>query len=142
MTTPTPTIHYAVDDGIATLTMDEPNSPVNTMCEQWQKDLIACTARVVAERQTLRGIILDSAKKVFFAGADLKAVMRSSATDAVAVYEEVETIKGCFRRLETLGIPVVSCINGHALGADGSWLWWGTIAWQSITTVSRLACPR
>ena len=116
MTTPTPTIHYAVDDGIATLTMDEPNSPVNTMCEQWQKDLIACTARVVAERQTLRGIILDSAKKVFFAGADLKAVMRSSATDAVAVYEEVETIKGCFRRLETLGIPVVSCINGHALG--------------------------
>ncbi len=100
MTTPTPTIHYAVHDGIATLTMDEPNSPVNTMCEQWQKDLIACTARVVAERQTLRGIILDSAKKVFFAGADLKAVMpaiqfRSSIRPSQRPHEQTSSRRPC-----------------------------------------------
>jgi len=31
------TIQYDLTDGIATLTFDEPGSPVNTMCEQWQK---------------------------------------------------------------------------------------------------------
>ena len=33
------TIRYELADGIATLTFDEPGSPVNTMCLQWQEDL-------------------------------------------------------------------------------------------------------
>ena len=33
------TIRYELDDGIATLTFDEPGSPVNTMTPQWQQDL-------------------------------------------------------------------------------------------------------
>ena len=33
------TIRYELQDGIATVTFDEPGSPVNTMCIQWQHDL-------------------------------------------------------------------------------------------------------
>ena len=43
------TIQYELKDGIATLTFDEPDSPVNTMCEQWQKDLTEATAQVVKD---------------------------------------------------------------------------------------------
>ena len=66
------TIQYALQDGIATLTFDEQDSPVNTMCQQWQSDLSAVTAQVVADIAQIKGIVLASAKTTFFAGADLK----------------------------------------------------------------------
>ena len=110
------TLHYALADGIATITFDEEGSPVNTMCLQWQDDLQAVTEQVVKDQDAIQGIVLASAKKTFFAGADLKGVMRMTAADAPKVYAEIERIKKNFRTLETLGIPVVSCINGSALG--------------------------
>jgi 3-hydroxyacyl-CoA dehydrogenase / enoyl-CoA hydratase / 3-hydroxybutyryl-CoA epimerase len=113
------TIRYELADGIATLTFDEPGSPVNTMCTQWQADLTEATAQVLKDRNQIRGIVLASAKTTFFAGADLKGLMRHKASDAVAVFNEIEQMKRNFRALETLGKPVVSCINGAALG--GGW---------------------
>jgi len=113
------TIRYELQDGIATLTFDEPGSPVNTMCAQWQQDLTEVTAHVVAEQAQIRGIVLASAKSTFFAGADLKATMRLRQADASAVYAGIEQTKKNFRTLETLGLPVVTCLNGAALG--GGW---------------------
>jgi 3-hydroxyacyl-CoA dehydrogenase / enoyl-CoA hydratase / 3-hydroxybutyryl-CoA epimerase len=113
------TIRYELADGIATLTFDEPGSPVNTMCTQWQADLTEATAQVLKDRNQIQGIVLASAKTTFFAGADLKSLMRSKPSDAVAVFNEIEQMKRNFRALETMGKPVVSCINGAALG--GGW---------------------
>ncbi|RYX95036.1 MAG: 3-hydroxyacyl-CoA dehydrogenase [Comamonadaceae bacterium] len=113
------TIKYELQDGIATITFDEPDSPVNTMCADWQADLTAVTAQVVKDKDAIKGIILASAKKTFFAGADLKGTMRLKASDAPHVYAEIEQTKKNFRTLETLGKPVVTCINGAALG--GGW---------------------
>ncbi len=114
------TIRYALDaDGIATITFDEPGSPVNTMCRDWQQDLTAVTAQVVQDKEGIRGIILASAKPTFFAGADLRALMRLRPEDAGAVFREIEQTKKNFRTIETLGKPVVGCINGAALG--GGW---------------------
>lgn len=113
------TIHYELSDGIATITFDEPGSPVNTMCLQWQDDLSEVTAQVVKDKDALKGIILASAKSTFFAGADLKAVMRLTPADAPKAYAEIERVKKNFRTLETLGVPVASCLNGTALG--GGW---------------------
>jgi 3-hydroxyacyl-CoA dehydrogenase/enoyl-CoA hydratase/3-hydroxybutyryl-CoA epimerase len=104
---------------IATITFDEQGSPVNTMCLQWQDDLAAVTAQVVQDQAQIQGIVLASAKSTFFAGADLKAVMRTEASDAPRIFAEIERIKKSFRTLETLGVPVVSCLNGTALG--GGW---------------------
>ncbi len=113
------TIRYALEDGIATLTFDEPGSPVNTMCAQWQQDLTDVAAQVVKDRDAIRGIVLASAKSTFFAGADLKGVMRQTPADVARIFAGVELIKKNFRTLETLGKPVVSCLNGTALG--GGW---------------------
>ena len=113
------TIQYLLDAGIATLTFDEPNSPVNTMCAQWQADMTEVTAQVLKDKAAIKGIILASNKTTFFAGADLKATMRVGPGDAARAYAEIEQLKKNFRTLETLRVPVVSCINGAALG--GGW---------------------
>ena len=115
----TPTIRYDLANGIATITFDEQGSPVNTMCLQWQDDLDAIAAQVVKDRAQLKGIVLPSAKSTFFAGADLKGVMRSTEADGPRVFAEIERIKRNFRTIETQGVPVVSCLNGAALG--GGW---------------------
>ena len=113
------TIKYELQDGIATITFDEPNSPVNTMCLQWQEDMSVLAAQVLEDKDAIKGIILASAKSTFFAGADLKAAMRLRPSDAGAIFTEIELVKKNFRTLETLGKPVVSCLNGTALG--GGW---------------------
>jgi 3-hydroxyacyl-CoA dehydrogenase/enoyl-CoA hydratase/3-hydroxybutyryl-CoA epimerase len=114
------TLRYAIDDTpagpVGTITFDEQGSPVNTMCLQWQDDLAAVTGQVLQDKDRLKGLVLASAKKTFFAGADLKGVMRLADGEGPRVYAEIERIKQCFRTLETLGIPVVTCINGSALG--------------------------
>lgn len=115
----TQTIRYELTNGIATITFDEQGSPVNTMCLQWQDDLDAIAAQVVKDRAQLKGIVLASAKSTFFAGADLKGVMRSTEADGPRVFAEIERIKRNFRTIETQGVPVVSCLNGAALG--GGW---------------------
>jgi 3-hydroxyacyl-CoA dehydrogenase / enoyl-CoA hydratase / 3-hydroxybutyryl-CoA epimerase len=117
------TIQYALETidgkGIATVTFDEPNSPVNTMCQRWQDDMAALTAQIVKDKDAIQGILLTSAKTTFFAGADLKGVMRLKPSDAATIYTEIEHLKKNMRTIETLGKPVVSLINGTALG--GGW---------------------
>ncbi|MCI4427770.1 MAG: enoyl-CoA hydratase/isomerase family protein, partial [Burkholderiales bacterium] len=113
------TIRYELADGIATLTFDEPGSPVNTMSEQWQSDLTQVIARLVADKENIVGIVLASSKSTFFAGADLKGVMRLKPSDAARSFGGVELLKKNLRTIETLGKPVVTCLNGTALG--GGW---------------------
>lgn len=113
------TLRYEIDQEIATITFDEYGSPVNTMCKQWQDDLAQVAQELVKDRPKLCGVILASNKSTFFAGADLKGVMRSSSDDGPRLFNEIERIKKNFRTIETLGIPVVSCLNGSALG--GGW---------------------
>ncbi len=113
------TIRYELADGIATLTFDEPGSPVNTMCRAWHDDFTAVTAQVLLDRNAIKGLILASAKSTFFAGADLKSLMRNESTDAPTIFKEIEQVKKNIRALEALGKPVVACINGAALG--GGW---------------------
>jgi len=113
-------IRYETDaEGIVTITFDSPDGPVNTMSQAWHDDFIACAARVDAEKDKLRGVILASGKASFFAGADLKSVLQLTEKDAPEVYRGIEAVKAAFRKLELCGRPVVAAINGAALG--GGW---------------------
>ncbi len=114
------TIRYELaPDGIATLTFDEPGSPVNTMTLQWQQDMIAAVDQVVRDKERIKGVLLGSAKSTFFAGAELKGVLKLTAADAAEGFAQIEALKKSFRRLETMGRPVVALLGGAALG--GGW---------------------
>ncbi|MEU1998685.1 3-hydroxyacyl-CoA dehydrogenase NAD-binding domain-containing protein [Nocardia gamkensis] len=103
-------------DGIVVLTMDDPNQGANTMNELYKKSMTATVDRLEAEKDNITGVVLTSAKKTFFAGGDLKNMMKVGPDDAQALMEELGEIKSALRRLEQLGKPVVAAINGAALG--------------------------
>lgn len=89
------------------------------MTEAFQKALGETLDRLEAEKEAYDGVILRSAKKTFFAGAELKDVMMLTEADGPRMFREIETMKRNFRRLEKLGKPVVALLNGAALG--GGW---------------------
>jgi len=78
--------------------------------------MTAAVVRLTAERDTVTGVIVTSAKTTFFAGGDLPEMAGATAADAPALTALLTTIKADLRRLETLGRPVVAAINGAALG--------------------------
>jgi 3-hydroxyacyl-CoA dehydrogenase/enoyl-CoA hydratase/3-hydroxybutyryl-CoA epimerase len=114
------TLRYDLaDDGIATITFDEQGSPVNTMKLQWQHDLAEAADCLVRDKERIKGVLLASAKSTFFAGAELKGVLKLKAEDAAEGFRQIEALKRSFRRIETFGRPVVALLNGAALG--GGW---------------------
>lgn len=103
-------------DGIVTLTMDDPDQSANTMNETYSTSMVATIDRLYAEKDSITGVILTSAKKTFFAGGDLRLMSQATPADAPEITARVNAMKAQLRRLETLGKPVVAAINGAALG--------------------------
>ncbi|HKN96734.1 MAG TPA: 3-hydroxyacyl-CoA dehydrogenase NAD-binding domain-containing protein [Pseudonocardiaceae bacterium] len=106
----------ADDDGIVVLTMDDPDQSANTMNDTFGRSLVATIDRLEAEQDSITGVVITSAKKTFFAGGDLNLLIAAKPADAARITEHLDAIKTQFRRLETLGRPVVAAINGAALG--------------------------
>ena len=108
-------IYEKDSDGIVTVTMDL-DGPVNTMNAQYQTGILATMDRLENELG-LAGVVLASAKTTFFAGGDLKAMLRVAPGEEVEQFEMIESaVKAPLRRLEKLPVPVVAAINGAALG--------------------------
>ncbi|TXH39886.1 MAG: 3-hydroxyacyl-CoA dehydrogenase [Actinobacteria bacterium] len=103
-------------DGILTLTMDDPNQGANTMNELFQNSLQATAERVLAEADSITGIIFASGKSTFFAGGDLKMISTALPEQAAELEAYIDAMKAALRSIETLGKPVVAAINGSALG--------------------------
>ncbi|MGW5062515.1 3-hydroxyacyl-CoA dehydrogenase NAD-binding domain-containing protein [Streptomyces sp. NPDC004096] len=117
MSTESTTIRWEQDDsGIVTLVLDDPNQSANTMNQAFKDSIAAIAERAEAEKDSIRGIIYTSAKKTFFAGGDLKDMMKVGPAQARQAFDTGTAIKSSLRRIETLGKPVVAAINGAALG--------------------------
>ena len=111
------TIQWDKDaDGIVTLTLDDPTGSANVMNEHYIESMGKAVERLVAEKDSITGVVVTSAKKTFFAGGDLKGMVQATPEDAGEFFSLVETVKRDLRTLETLGKPVVAAINGAALG--------------------------
>ncbi|WP_329037348.1 3-hydroxyacyl-CoA dehydrogenase NAD-binding domain-containing protein [Streptomyces sp. NBC_01725] len=111
------TIRWEQDGtGVVTLVLDDPAQSANTMNQGFRTSIAAVAARAEAEKDTIRGIIVTSAKKTFFAGGDLKDMIRLGPDDAQQAFDAGLAVKRALRTIETLGKPVVAAINGAALG--------------------------
>lgn len=115
----TKTIRFEVSsDGIALLSIDVPDRPMNVLTPELQAELAALVERVAAT-DTIKGAILTSGKTGgFVAGADLKDFVNAydrgvSVADATAISRDMSA---SLRRMETCGKPFVAAINGLALG--------------------------
>ncbi len=107
--------HYEKDqDNIVTVTMDMQGRSANVIKEEFGKLFTDTLAKLEAEKADIAGVVLASAKSTFFAGADIDNLYKQ--TDAKLIFDMCEALKAQFRRLETLGKPVVAALNGAALG--------------------------
>ncbi|MFG1920848.1 3-hydroxyacyl-CoA dehydrogenase NAD-binding domain-containing protein [Cryptosporangium sp. NPDC048952] len=104
------------DDGIVTLTLDAPNASANTMDAAFEAALGETVDRLVAEKDQIKGVVITSAKKTFFAGGNLDTLIQASPESRDLLLTTVTNIKRRLRQIETLGVPVVAAINGAALG--------------------------
>ncbi|MDO9354709.1 MAG: enoyl-CoA hydratase-related protein, partial [Solirubrobacteraceae bacterium] len=104
------------DDGIVVLTLDAPGQSANTMNAGYVDSMESTLDRLEAEKESITGVVITSAKKTFFAGGDLNLLRAVRPEDAAQFDEGMTHVKAQLRRLETLGRPVVSAINGAALG--------------------------
>src|SRR5690348_10310892 len=97
---------------VATIWLDSPGKPVNTLSRRMWADLDAAIAEV--ERENPAGVIIASAKpRSFIAGADLfemRDMSREELEDYLANGQRI------LNRLERLPMPTVAAINGDALG--------------------------
>ncbi|WP_300381893.1 3-hydroxyacyl-CoA dehydrogenase NAD-binding domain-containing protein [uncultured Alcanivorax sp.] len=103
-------------DNIVTLILDDPNQSANTMNELYGKSMAATVERLEKEKDNIAGVIITSAKKTFFAGGDLRDLLKAKKEDGQVFLDNVTEIKRQLRVLETLGKPVVAALNGTALG--------------------------
>jgi enoyl-CoA hydratase/isomerase-like protein len=72
------TIQWDKDaDGIVTLTLDDPTGSANVMNEHYAESMHNAVERLVAEKDSITGVVITSAKKTFFAGGDLKAMINA-----------------------------------------------------------------
>ena len=106
--------YHKDQNGIVTITMDM-TGPVNAHNEEY-KAAMHETLNHLEKEKDLSGVVLASAKKVFFAGADLKELILANAAQADDIYQSLLDVKADMRRLELLPVPVVAAINGSALG--------------------------
>ncbi|MCH8499522.1 MAG: enoyl-CoA hydratase/isomerase family protein [Marinobacter sp.] len=110
-------IQYDIDSqNILTLTIDMPGQSANTMNGAFREALTDTVTRVRADLDKIKGIIIASGKKTFFAGGDLNELFKVTREHAAEFSTMVNGLKAEMRALETCGKPVVAAINGTALG--------------------------
>ena len=104
------------DDGIVTLTLDDPTQSANTMNQLYIDSMEAAVKRLTDEQDSVTGVVVASAKKTFFAGGDLNDMTKARPENAAEIFALAERVKAALRKLELFPKPVVAAINGAALG--------------------------
>jgi 3-hydroxyacyl-CoA dehydrogenase/enoyl-CoA hydratase/3-hydroxybutyryl-CoA epimerase len=103
-----------VRDGIAVVTLDMPNAPVNTFARVVREEFAALLERLERD-QTIRAAVVRSGKPdVWVAGADIEEFIEiETSSQAEAMSRDGHAL---LDRLEKLRTPVVAAINGACLG--------------------------
>lgn len=106
-------LKLAVDDHVATLTLDRP--PVNALGRAIREELLA-TFDELHDRDDVRVVILTGSGRTFCAGADIKE--RTQLTGRPGEYRELNRlVREVFHGVMQCGKPVIAAVNGPALGA-------------------------
>ena len=107
-------VQVEVVDAIHHVQLDRPDR-LNAVSDELYDDLVPAL-QAVADDATARVLLLSGAGRAFCAGADLKAHAASQRTHAQRrAYVWAGQRVG--RLLQTMRIPVVTAVHGHAIGA-------------------------
>lgn len=103
------------ETGIATVTWEAPDAKVNVLSGQAKSDFMDAMTALIAD-ETVRGIIITSAKDSFIAGADLTFIQSLRGQSAEDIAPLLSPLRTFLRKMETCGKPIVAALPGTALG--------------------------
>ena len=106
-------IRFALADHVARVTIDRPEV-LNAIDVASEHELQALWARIEADPEVRVVVLTGTGERAFSAGADLKERSGASQLDYWAT-ERPGGFGGIALR-ETLDVPVIARVNGHALG--------------------------
>jgi enoyl-CoA hydratase len=100
------------DGAIAILTINRP-AVLNALNRQVLEELSTAVETLAADDGVRAIVVTGAGEKAFVAGADINEL---AAQSPVSGRELARRGQALFRRIETLGKPVIAAINGFALG--------------------------
>ncbi len=120
-TTPNQTVRYEVADGVATVTLDRPDS-LNSMTNELMDDISAAFGFVEADA-SVRVVVLTGEGRGFCSGADLRDASSDSMDDEVAA-DQGDVVAGgmddhfhpAIRAISSCPVPTIARVNGVAAG--------------------------
>ncbi|MBT9331943.1 enoyl-CoA hydratase-related protein [Paracidobacterium acidisoli] len=101
-----------IRDSIAVITLNRPKV-LNALNRATLAELDAVLDEVAANEAVRVALLTGAGEKAFAAGADIQELAVLSALEGQQLAARGQRI---FAKLETLGKPVIACINGFALG--------------------------
>jgi 3-hydroxyacyl-CoA dehydrogenase/enoyl-CoA hydratase/3-hydroxybutyryl-CoA epimerase len=103
-----------VDDGVAVITMDLPDEPVNKLNQAVKDDFIELIRRLDGDATIQAAVLISGKPDTFIAGADIEEFLKvRSADDAERLSLDGQSL---LDRVEQLRTPVVAAIHGACLG--------------------------
>jgi len=103
-----------VRDGIAVVTLDVPNAPVNTFARSVRDEFTALLERLERDESIRAAVVRSGKADVWVAGADIEEFLGiETSSQAEALSRDGHAL---LDRLEKLKTPVVAAINGACLG--------------------------
>ena len=110
---------YAVEDGVAVISYDLPDSPVNTLSPETGEAFSRLMTRAEREPEVKSVVFISGKKDTFVAGAKIDLLQTlKTAEEATAISRNGQ--EG-FDRLDAFPKPVVAAIHGACLGGGLEW---------------------
>lgn len=107
-------VNYEVKGDVAVVRINDPNSKVNTLSIQMQKELTEVMNDVWANNAVQSAVLISTKPGCFVAGADINMIQACENTEEVTkLSQEGQTM---FEKVEKSPKPIVAAINGSCLG--------------------------
>jgi enoyl-CoA hydratase/carnithine racemase len=104
---------FTVQDRVATITLDRPDR-LNAVDQATEAELVRIWEAIEADREVRVVVLTGAGERAFCTGADMKGGSGSSGLDYWATPRPGGF--GGIALRDTLDVPVIGRINGHALG--------------------------
>uniref|UniRef100_A0A3B4AXP3 Trifunctional enzyme subunit alpha, mitochondrial n=1 Tax=Periophthalmus magnuspinnatus TaxID=409849 RepID=A0A3B4AXP3_9GOBI len=107
-------VNYEVKGDVAVIRINDPNSKVNTLSVQMQKEMTEVMGEVWANDAVQSAVLISSKPGCFIAGADINMIQACNSEEEVTKLSQAG--QKMFEQVEKSPKPIVAAINGSCLG--------------------------